>query len=679
MAKNAATGSGTVHQVIGKVFIIYGTVKAVSPDGTVRLLAPNSPVFADDKIITESDGSVSIMLDTQPPTQLDLGRMTEMVLDEDVYGGVAPQAATEATAEAQQIQEALLQGEQPIDLEATAAGVTSAGGTHPITVFALTGEEVTPGSGAETTGITSAVPDPILGLSEEPSELFPTANPDSNETREGVEGSGQATEGNVMDNDLSGDSTITITAVNGSAANVGVPIPTENGGTITIYADGTYSYIPPAHVDHSQGEVHDVINYTITNGDGNSASSTLDINILDTVPTGGTTAATVDDEGLLGGNVGGIGDIALPDIDNNEATFNGTLQHEISADGYGSVSFADMDGHTGAVGTETVTYSWSGDTLTATVTESGDAERIGTELFTVQVTSDTGDYQVTLLDNVLHVEGGDENDAYAALTYTITDSDGSEATGNLNITFDDDTPVLLSEPETAPDTSIGQDIVAASYVEGTGPGEGGNVLVTGLGGEHGFGENYLSPNDDGSTGFIDVSSIFPEGMNLFGQTYSGFWINNNGNITFAQPMYTYTPYAITGVTSNPMIAPFFADVDTRGGEVTASDGGNSTGSNLVWYDLDEANGVITITWDDVGYYSYGTDKVNAFQLRIFDEGNGNFSFEFRYENVDWTTGSASGGSGGLGGTVARAGWTAGDGEHYYELPQSGNQGEILAL
>lgn len=162
MAKNAATGSGTGNQVIGKVFIIYGTVKAVAPDGTVRILAPNSPVFADEKIITESDGSVSIMLDGPPPTQLDLGRMSEVVLDEDVYAGAAPEAVTEATAEAQQIQEALLQGDQPIELEATAAGgAAGAGGGHPIVIFGLTGNEVTPGSGAETSGITTTTSDTI--------------------------------------------------------------------------------------------------------------------------------------------------------------------------------------------------------------------------------------------------------------------------------------------------------------------------------------------------------------------------------------------------------------------------------------------------------------------------------------------------------------------------------------
>jgi len=68
------------HQMTGKVAILYGTVKAISPDGTVRLLKVNSPVFADDRIITGDDGSISIVFDTFPPTQLDLGRVSDVVL-----------------------------------------------------------------------------------------------------------------------------------------------------------------------------------------------------------------------------------------------------------------------------------------------------------------------------------------------------------------------------------------------------------------------------------------------------------------------------------------------------------------------------------------------------------------------------------------------------------------------
>ena len=65
-------------QAVGKVTILYGTVKAVSPDGNVRVLALNNTVFANDTIITESDGMVSIIFDDPAQTQLDLGRMSEV-------------------------------------------------------------------------------------------------------------------------------------------------------------------------------------------------------------------------------------------------------------------------------------------------------------------------------------------------------------------------------------------------------------------------------------------------------------------------------------------------------------------------------------------------------------------------------------------------------------------------
>jgi hypothetical protein len=79
------------------------------------------------------------------------------------------------------------------------------------------------------------------------------------------------------------------------------------------------------------------------------------------------------------------------------------------------------------------------------------------------------------------------------------------------------------------------------------------------------------------------------------------------------------------------------------------------GQNLIWYDLDATNGVFTATWDDVGYYRSHTSPLNAFQLQLFDQGDGAFDIVFRYEDVNWTTGDASGGSGGLGGSVSRAG------------------------
>ena len=209
-------------------------------------------------------------------------------------------------------------------------------------------------------------------------------------------------------------------------------------------------------------------------------------------------------------------------------------------------------------------------------------------------------------------------------------------------------------------------------------------LINTLGGAKGFGENFIAGNDDSYQSGINLETIFgPGGLRFYGQAYTTIAINNNGNITFgASGLSSYTPWAMQKVTSNPMIAAFFADVDTRSGAVTPTPGGTSTGSNLVWYDFDSAGyGALTVTWDDVGYYSQGTNRLNAFQMRLIGTGGGNFDIEFRYENIDWTTGSASssGGTNGLGGTVARAGFTAGDGINYYELGQSGIQDSMLAL
>jgi len=208
-------------------------------------------------------------------------------------------------------------------------------------------------------------------------------------------------------------------------------------------------------------------------------------------------------------------------------------------------------------------------------------------------------------------------------------------------------------------------------------------LINGLGGSADFGEQVLSANDDNSTGFVDISSIFEDGINFFGREFSGLWVNNNGSVTFNGARRAFTPEVITSVSGNPEITPYFADVDTRGGVVSPTLDGNSTGSNLVYYDFDEVNDRFIVTWDDVGYWNSETNKLNAFQLILTDQGSGDFDIEFRYEDINWTTGShsTSGGANGLGGQVARAGYTAGTGDPtaYFELPTSGNQDAMLAL
>ena len=161
----------------------------------------------------------------------------------------------------------------------------------------------------------------------------------------------------------------------------------------------------------------------------------------------------------------------------------------------------------------------------------------------------------------------------------------------------------------------------------------------------------LPGNDDGSTGLVSLGF----NVNFFGTNYSQIYVNNNGNITFNGPLGTFTPFGISGV-STPMLAPFFADVDTRIGAPVTYGTGSIDGHQ-----------VFGVNWIDVGYFSTHLDKTNNFQLIIVDRsdtGAGNFDFEFNYDSILWETGDASGGSNGLGGTSAAAGWTNGAGTSY---------------
>jgi Ca2+-binding RTX toxin-like protein len=201
---------------------------------------------------------------------------------------------------------------------------------------------------------------------------------------------------------------------------------------------------------------------------------------------------------------------------------------------------------------------------------------------------------------------------------------------------------------------------------------GSGTLVTGLGGSAGFGETVIDRNDDGYQLIANISSVFESGINFFGTTYTSMYVNTNGSISFANGISQYTPSTISGG-STPIIAPYWADVDTRIPAV------NGTDSPPIYFDADATTDIITITWPGVDYYAYHGDLHNWFQLQLYDRGNRNFDIVFRYQDIQWVTGDASGGTGGFGGTAARAGFSAGDGLNFYELAASGNEGALVSL
>lgn len=184
----------------------------------------------------------------------------------------------------------------------------------------------------------------------------------------------------------------------------------------------------------------------------------------------------------------------------------------------------------------------------------------------------------------------------------------------------------------------------------------------------GFSSNTLPPNDDGSTGSVNIGF----GADFFGTTYNSLFVNNNGNVTFDSSLSTFTPFNLN-TTNRAIIAPFFADVDTRAVP--------TNGSQPVTYGTGTVDGrnAFGVNWVDVGHYLLDTDPLNSFQLVLVDRsdiGVGDFDFEFNYDTIGWETGSASGGTNGLGGNSARVGYSNGSTVNF-ELAGSAINGAFL--
>ena len=187
----------------------------------------------------------------------------------------------------------------------------------------------------------------------------------------------------------------------------------------------------------------------------------------------------------------------------------------------------------------------------------------------------------------------------------------------------------------------------------------------------GFRSSTFPANDDGATGAISLGFA----ANYFGNTYTQTYVSNNGYLTFNSGQGTYTPSGLgAGYSGQPIIAAFFADVDTRG-----------TGSGLTSYGTGTYAGhnAFGATWPLVGYFGSHVDKLNTFQIILTDRsdtGAGNFDIYLNYDQILWETGDASGGNNGFGGTPAAAGFNAGNGNAagtFYEFPGSRTAGAFL--
>ncbi|MCO7216797.1 VCBS domain-containing protein [Halomonas sp. OfavH-34-E] len=217
-------------------------------------------------------------------------------------------------------------------------------------------------------------------------------------------------------------------------------------GSVSFTSDGNVTFTPAAGFEGKA-----VIDYILTDGDGDTASSTLTVTVepdttpttpsTDTDPTTQSPVAIVDEDGLSGGNKGGTGD-----VDGQFTVATGDLGYRFGDDGAASTkafqwNLKDLPELYTADGRK-VAFSLvdGGHTVAGSVAGASGAESV----ITIKLTDEAaGDYQVTLHQALEHAEREDENDVSFDVGYTITDGDGSKAIGKLTVVIDDDTPVAF--------------------------------------------------------------------------------------------------------------------------------------------------------------------------------------------------------------------------------------------
>ncbi|XP_047398613.1 sushi, nidogen and EGF-like domain-containing protein 1 isoform X8 [Sciurus carolinensis] len=193
------------------------------------------------------------------------------------------------------------------------------------------------------------------------------------------------------------------------------------------------------------------------------------------------------------------------------------------------------------------------------------------------------------------------------------------------------------------------------------------------------GDSVTPKQDDGGSGLRPLSVPFP----FFGAEHSGLYVNNNGIISFLKEVSQFTPVAFPIAKDRCVVAAFWADVDNRrAGDVYYREATDAATLHRASEDVRRyfpelpdfsATWVFIATWYRVTFFGGSSSSpVNTFQTVLITNGKSSFTI-FNYESISWTTGthaSSGGNSAGLGGIAAQAGFNAGDGRRYFNIPGS---------
>ncbi|RBL69992.1 type I secretion target [Pseudomonas sp. MWU13-2625] len=438
-----ATLIGIVTKVIGQVF-------AQGTDGTRRALVEGDRLFAGDQVITGAEGAVAVHL--QNGHELTLGRDSSMTMTGQLLANQAPhvdspEAVTPTEAQltdVEQIQKAIAAGEDPTKAaEATAAGPNAPtgvpgelGGGHSFVLLTEVGGRVDPRIGFPTAGFNGIPEFPLErhyivdnNGDNTPAPVVPPAvnNPVTLSGLSVPGGELTVNEANLPDGSAAnpaaliqtgsftvsapdGLSSLNIGGINVISGGVAVGFPqsitTQLGNTLTItgYNASTgvvsYSYTLNGNDAHPAGGGANSLSehFTVTAGDsnGDSATGSLDVNIIDDVPRAvndsntGTASET---------NLTLIGNVLTNDVQGADRVAGGPVTPGTFTGTYGTLVL-HADG----------TYTY---------------------------TLNTSDADFKNLHG-----GGNGTETFA---YTITDSDGDSSTANLVLQIhNNDDPVTIN-------------------------------------------------------------------------------------------------------------------------------------------------------------------------------------------------------------------------------------------
>ncbi|CAN7596435.1 tandem-95 repeat protein [Variovorax paradoxus] len=233
--------------------------------------------------------------------------------------------------------------------------------------------------------------------------------------------------GQVTGSDVDGD---TLTYVKGSD-------PAH--GTVTVNADGTYTYVPGANFNGT-----DSFTVTVSDGHGGTTTSTVNVTVnpVNDAPSASVNNAEAVSEGSLPGGIPAAGEPPL------QSTGTISIADPDSAAGDLSVSLSGPNGVTS--GGQPVSWTWDAGThtLTGSVTVGG----VTTEVMTVAVgnVSATGagqfeaGYTVTLKAPIDHPPGNGEGVSNLHFEAVVSDGQASGAPVGFEVPVKDDAPVLVN-------------------------------------------------------------------------------------------------------------------------------------------------------------------------------------------------------------------------------------------